>query len=107
MASSFTKRTATGAEATTAVCVLGAVSAKRKALLRRRIAANAVERRIVCECGPNPARENAGDLLVVGLGEGGHEIIAGGRQSEVISEEEIAGGHGDSLHIERAVREAN
>jgi len=81
----------------------------REALLRiRRIAADAVERRIACVRGPDPARENAGDVLVVGLGKGGHEIIAGGRQSEVISEEEIAGdGDGDGLHIERAVRETN
>ena len=32
---------------------------------------------------PNLAREDAGDVLVVGLGESGHEIIAGSGQSEV------------------------
>jgi len=81
---------------------------RREALLRRRIAADAVERRIACVRGPNPARENAGDVLVVGLGEGGHEIIAGGRQSEVISEEEIAEDvDGDGLDVERPVCETN
>jgi hypothetical protein len=33
---------------------------------------------IGCICDPNPANENAGDVLLIGLGEGGHEIIASG-----------------------------
>lgn len=58
---------------------------------------------------PDPAKEDAGDVVVVRLNEDGHEIVAVGDQSEIISYEEstLHARGNDRSHIERAVREPN
>src|SRR5438552_16363910 len=52
---------------------------------------------------PHPAEEDAGEVVLVHLGEGGNEIASGGSQAVIFSRAKRAEKHTASLHVERSV----
>src|SRR5215471_9270042 len=60
---------------------------------------------------PDPAGEDAGDVLAVHRSKNRHKSVSGSRQSKIVAKDESIGAgiysDGNEFHIERAVRQAN